>query len=558
MTNISTIGIVGTDGVVPIYDPAAPWKMWSKDEIYLGGVGKSKYVPKVKDYVIDPDTYETWMVSYLDPVTLLPTLTVKHPANMSLSFSEVDVLFGVGPGTQPETYKALLDTSVMPYTLNVERRLHIKGNECQYCKIFKGTDVSSTGVVISKLYDASGKLLTDRIPLELVAIENTTNLSIKVVSSCKTNVSLSDNSIVTAVCYGADGVVISKTQLLIENTGFIRDVNVATSYVSHISLKSPFMSLSQDTLIEFPINMPLSALNLIGVVHYSDGSTKEYAVDGTRFSIFGLDKFVSTIENESVDLVLKYNLGTSEMAEGKVIGEGKEVTSYYKLVVTQSNPSLSVKVFGYPEWVSETLGYKMRWFLTNLDRNINFDVTDLVQFAENTGPFSPRGFGYLQEKAITLNLRDVSSAFKPFIHTQVFDIVLNSAPNGSSTPWLVCNEIGLNKSYYGADCLAKLLVPSTSNFNIKAECSSKEEWLAKVYSKIYPIVDMYDGSTPPTPTHFELSYGTNKLMCNINQWESMLSFGVQLTRYENIYIRFIKRVSTGDLDLGVAAMMITS
>jgi hypothetical protein len=44
---ISTAGIAGSDGVVPVYDPEAPWKMWAKGEIWDGTVGKSRYVPKV-------------------------------------------------------------------------------------------------------------------------------------------------------------------------------------------------------------------------------------------------------------------------------------------------------------------------------------------------------------------------------------------------------------------------------------------------------------------------------------------------------------------------------
>lgn len=132
MPDISLLGVVGIDGVVPIYDPDARWCWWSINEIFREGTpGQGRYVPKVDDYVIDPDTFTTWKVTSLDNDTLYPTMVQIRPANMSFSISETDVLFGVGPGTQSDTYRAYLDKSVTPYVLNVDRRLKIGGtNGC--------------------------------------------------------------------------------------------------------------------------------------------------------------------------------------------------------------------------------------------------------------------------------------------------------------------------------------------------------------------------------------------------------------------------------------------
>ena len=51
-TSISTSGIFGTDGETPSYDPTATFKIWRDTEIFFGGVGLNKHVPKVGDVVM--------------------------------------------------------------------------------------------------------------------------------------------------------------------------------------------------------------------------------------------------------------------------------------------------------------------------------------------------------------------------------------------------------------------------------------------------------------------------------------------------------------------------
>ena len=47
--NDAAIGIVGLDGVSPVYQPEARWTMWSIHDIYTGVEGKNKHIPKVSD-----------------------------------------------------------------------------------------------------------------------------------------------------------------------------------------------------------------------------------------------------------------------------------------------------------------------------------------------------------------------------------------------------------------------------------------------------------------------------------------------------------------------------
>lgn len=557
---ISVLGVVGSDGVTPVFEPNARWCIWGMHEIWNGTVGSKRYVPKVNDYIIDIDTYTTYKVLSIDAVTLIPKYVEVKPANLSSVMTNSDQLFGVGPGTQSDTYRCYLDTSVLPYVLAVDARLKIGGSMSNYAKIFLGTDTSSQGKVISRIYDASGHVVTDKVPLELVAIDSHVNYSIKNVSVCYTNVELPDGELVTVVIYGDEGHVISKRQLIVENTGYIRQANDRTKYVENISLDSPFISASQDHVIEFPLNVPISALGLMGRVTYSDGSYMDLPVDGRKFKIFGLDQYVSTIVGQKLDLVLSYTLSEDESAVGTVIGNNKVMTESYSLITSDPNNSYTVKLFGYPVWVSQEIGYIMRWWMMNLDRNVFFDVTNYVRFAENTGAFNPKGYGILQRKAIQLNLRDVSGAFKPFIHTQLVDITLNGMPNGRATTWLMSNTSSDANLPYGENVFAVLDsgAATLGNLNISCGETNIQNWLEKIYLRSYPLVDTYKESSPPLPTHFEILYNNQKVQYTVDQWDNNLPTGLVIPLNSTIFVRFYKWTSSGEMNLSVVAMRVTN
>lgn len=557
MTDVlTTAGIVGSDGVVPVYDPEGLWKQWAKDEIWVGTTGTRRFVPKLLDYVIDPPTYTTWIVTYIDPVTLIPTLKEIRPANMSYSFSETDVLFGVGPGTQSDTYRVYLDTNVTPYILEVDKRLKVGGSMCSYCKIFKGNPEDNK--VISRIYDASGNFLTNNVPLEVCALDSHDNTSIKVVSSCYTNLALPDGELVTAVLYSDDGHVVSKRQLLVENTSVISARDASMKYITGIALKSPFLSQTLDHVIEFPLNLPITALSLMGVVTYSNGDQLELPVDGTKFRLDGIKQFVSTIVGQKIELVLNYALAPDETAVGVVVGAGKYMTAPYSLKVVDANSSLAVKVYGYPVWINQAIGYTMRWWMFNLDRNLYFDVTNNLSFAENTGPFNPKGYGYQQRKSVNLNLSEVSGTFRPMVHTQVVDIVLNGIPDNDNTPWVVSSEPQTNGAMYGEGVKAIRQNIDASVIDIACSCTTLEDWLNKVYWKTFPLKDTLRELSAPTPTHFEVMYGTTTKIFTIAQWNELLDMGVDLPTYSTIFLRFFKRTATIEMDLSMSAMIVTA
>lgn len=545
------LNVMGQDGVVPIYDPNDRWRIWNTNELFTGMQGHNRYVPKVKDYAIDPDTYTTYIVDAIDPVTLLTTLREIRPNGSSYSPDEIDILFGLGVGNRADTYRVYIDKSVTPYVCTVDIRFKIPGSMSSYAKIFKGAMVSNVGRVISKVYDNSGNYISENVPLELLAIDSHVNYSIKALQQCYITEDLQDGEIVTIVAYSDNGHVIRKQQLMVENTSFIRSINASMKYITGISINSPFLSPSGNS-IEFPINIPITSLNITGVVSYSDGSTLELPVDGTKFTMLGLDQYVSSIMGTPpIKLVLVYALANNETSYIGVSGESKEITAQYSLITTNPNNSYSVKVFGYPKWISSDVGYVMQFYMYSLDRNVYYDVTPYVRFAENTGPFDGKAYGTLQRKSITLNLKDVTNTYKPFQHTQVIEILLYDTPNTNSTVWTMRNDAVGDKLTYGNNLHGVRVV---GGIRIDNGIVSKSDWLLKMYYNTYPLSDSRLEANIPVPTHFVVMVGDTEVEKTIDEWNTVIP--ATITQFSTIFIRFIKKTSNSILQLSIAGLII--
>lgn len=553
--------VIGSDGISPVYDPEGLWKTWSVWEIWMGPThpGAGRFVPKIKDYVIDPDTYETWIVDHLDPVSLTPTLRAVRPAGMNYSLTDEDILFGVGPGSQTETFRAYLNDSVFPHTLVIEPRWMPKGTMSSYAKIFLGVNTGPTGEVISKVYDASGNFVSVNVPLEIVALDSHTNYAAKIVQRCNVTRKMVNGERVTVVIYADDGHVVERRQFLIENTDTVADLHASVKYVSEISLESVWLSPTAPDEIHYPLNIPMDALNMMGVVHYSDGSKLKLPVNGGKFSMMGLEGIHSSIpgganNSEPRNLVLRYILSPGETAYASTGVNSNYVVKPYRLVIVNPNESIAVKLFGYPFWEGESFGYRMRWFLLNLARNIKFEVTPYVQYSSTLGPYDPKLYGYIQRKLVTINLRDVSGAFIPYIHTQLVDIVLNGpADSDEHANWTVATQSSDQQPRYGEHVWGKI---TGDKVNFKADHGNYVSWLKAFYEDTGPLTNPAVGTEVLTPSHFVVDYGGQTTEWPMAMWDKDLNIAGVVATKTTAVIRFIKRTTGGDLQLSYAAAML--
>lgn len=541
---------------VAISDPNRGYEQWLISEIYTGS-GTGRYVPNVNDSVMD------WTQGLLRVVSVDYTtgLSVLEPWNTPVNPGEGnddDILLGAGPGTITESYRVLLNTNVVPYVLSLDSILHMYGTQTSYCKVFKGTNIGQNGEVISAFYDQSGNLLGENIPLELSQHPDPVNRAIKNAMVGYTSHALPDGEIVTAVFYTDAGQAVSIRKMVIVNTGFVRTTDASKKYISAISLETPFLSASNPKLIQYPINMPVANLNLIGVVTYSDGSKIRLPVDGTKFEILGLTNYIATIQGQEVPTPLVYHLGPNEYSY--ILGQtvNGNIVEPYRATTLASDGAYNVKLFAYPVWIDALNGYRLEYYLYNLDREDRYDVTNLIEMANGSAAFDPIQFGTIQHIAVSLLLSRVNPAFASYRHVQSFDITLRANGNDATQDnWTVAFSPG-QVPPYGAGVQAVAQFINVNNWRLDLSCgeTTLEDWLEKVYYATQPLVDTEAEIAPPVPNFFVVQTGTHRVEVPIAQWNTLITAHEVPNEGGIVTLEFLRRGSATDLQLGISGMVV--
>lgn len=549
--------------IVPISDPNRGHRRWRKDEIYTGPNGTGAYVPNEQDEAWDWAT-GLWRVAAVNRSTGLSQLVQYIPPNVGESVSEEDILLGVGPGYQSESYRVYLDTSVIPHVLAIDSRLRVYGTTVSQIKVFWGTDISDESKVISAMYDQGGTLLGENIPLELVQMPNNPqsgvpsaiNYAVKTPMVGYTSQKLPDNEVVTVVMYDDVGNVTSLAKLLIMNTAFIRTTDASKKFITSIHLESPFISEGDDSLLKFAINMPVEALNARGVVTYSDGSKKIMPVDGTKFNLYGLQNFIATIVGQKIELALSYRLSSEEYVYGASASLQKHLSVPYWATTTRQDGAYSVKLFCFPQWVDAVLGYKLRWFLFNLNRSEFREVTSLVTFGVNSNPFDPTSYGPIQRVNVGINMNDLDSSYSNWRHSQTIGIALLAPGNEISNGWNIEYTPG-QAELYGKGLRAISTFVNVNNWKLKIDCGLELQstWLQKVYYNAEPLVNTQSENVAPEPNHFVLMINGQEYTYPIDRWNTELLVPDVPKDGEPLFIRFIRRLPENDLQLGIGGMI---
>lgn len=563
---LSVASVVGTDLEVPIYEPDDVWRQWEMDDIYFGTVGSKKHVPKVRDYVIDVDSNELYIVVAVDMTTYIPTLKrVKSPA-LSVDLSDDEGRLLTGTITRNYTRRIYLDTSVNPHTLSVDHRFHLYGSMVTHVQIIKGTNGTITGAekVVSMVLDQTGNIISQNVPLELCATAAfKDNKAIWSVPTCYTTTKMPNGEICVVIAYNDEGSVVSRTEFIVENTAVLRQRDQHQKYIKDISLESPFLSDADPNRLQFPMNGTLRGINLFGVVHYSDGSKKRVAVDGTQFNVLGLRDYISTIVGEEVGFFLRYNLSSDEVAyRNSVNGSERFLMRPYTCETVVPDGSYAVKLYGYPEWVDAVTGYRMRYFMLNLDRNQWTDVTSHVYYNDSVPDererFNGTKYGPVQRLSLRINLKAVNNTYKDYQHTQIIDVQLQrGATDKTNYPWAVSLELN-SSPYYGLDNWAMVTFYNQNLKKLNITCGETKfkDWLDRVWKRTYPMFDSQREAYAPEPNMFKIIIGNNEHEYNISDWNRLFELSDVFDNTKNIYIVFFRRTSNTDMFVGVSALPI--
>lgn len=483
------------------------YRRWRMEQIYLGQAGKGLYVPNVGDIVDDVVggiLYEKEVVG-IDESTLVPTFRqLGVPEDVNLAENQFK---GVGPGYQSETWRIFYDTRVEPYTLMVDSNLHIYDEDSAYIKIFKGRDISSSGRVISQYRDQNTDRYTENVPLYQLGERFDDSPAIKRPRVCHTTEKLHLGSELTVVVYSAQGQAISKNTMLVVDGSNVKQLQVETAYVSGIALVSPFISKTDDRLIEFPSNLPKDALFTMAKTMYSNGTEQTYAIDGGRFSVIGWDRYLNTLPHEVGSFGLTYQLGENELSLSAQKGEGRHITEIYRYRTLAPNGSYSVMIYPLLQFIDDDSGYTIKWMLYNLDRDLSMDITEFIEMGVNSDLFNGRKYGSVQRIVVAVELSRLGLGLEPYRHVQSFDIALRGNPILSQDPFHI-TFLNSKQEPFGKHSKIWLFGSTTTEtaitLNHNAAFSSVEDFLNATYRLAQPLYDQNIETSAPTPTHVVL------------------------------------------------------
>jgi hypothetical protein len=547
MATSNDVVVRGTDGERPTYDPKGLHWIWDKSKLYdgPGDIGAGKYVGNILDYAVDKIIHKWYQIIDIDWATLKPTYRALDAEETNGVQSIL-----VGLGVQPKTKLAFYDTSKLPYELSLDSRNYVNGSENMYARFFRGTDISAAGEVISAVFNGQ-TYVDDKIPLEMVKYDShdITVLAQKTVPTINTKANLKTGEIITVVVYNTKNMMTYMEQFKVVNSSTVRAPNSSQKLITGIALESIFLNGNDPYVIDFPLNAPIGALNAWGIITYSDKTTKRLEIDGSKFALHGLEKFVATRPGQQVPISLTYRLDPGEYATTVISADGKRIVENYHVVTTTENGLFSPMLFGYPRWDDAASTYVMRWWLMDLNRKTLFDASNYVQYNQSSDIFNGSKFDAMQFLSIRVRLSEVSDSLPAWNHTQtlyvkLFNPLTQVRPQGK---WEVSQE-NVDGTFYGKDLVARVNTINQNNFEIKLDnnINTLDKWLDELYYKSRPVYATYKESEPPMPTHFTVLNDMNNVQTfPIANWNRAFKVFTNLQAKGNLVIRWDEQLANG-------------
>lgn len=454
-----------------------------------------------------------------------------------------------------------IDYTVRPPVARVDA--NAVAPDAAYAILYKGNNIGEAGQVISAQY-AGVELINEKIPVSPVVYDNLENKTIMGADSFSVNVNEADmpnGTRATLVYFDVNNRPIPPTySLATQHCGYLRDHQLTKRYVKSIELISPwFTNSSTPNTLYIPINLALKTVEFRAKVHYSDGTSSEElpvnSYNGNNgFTLNGLNQYKPTTPGQTSNaLVLSYAFKESEQAYIVQAGAPRHISERFTIVATPAEGAYSPRIYSYPYWDVNS-GWKLKHYLTDLERKYCRDVTAMVTLNEASPAFDGRKYGEEQNLIFNLNMRDVAANYEPWSFVQETSITLYNDATAEGRKWDVRHS-------YGKPPFVSMTVefaPQTGG-TVKARfanIATVDEFVAKGYLAFEPLLDPRTEVNAPNPTHFDIlrTNNTSRTGIPIGEFNKLPIDSLSLVHGEGVYIRWVHREPNGnELQLGVSA-----
>lgn len=493
----------------PIIDRQRIHTRWNLNEIYNGTNTGGSYTPNPDDEVWSWSG-GLYRVITVDYQTGLSTLEKHSDKNLNSGLREDDVLLSAKPGAPADSFRIYVNTNVVPHVMNFDNFLHVYGSNAHYLKVFKGTDIGVNADVISGQFNSSGIFITENILLDLVRDPEGNIRAIKAPQSGFVTDTLQEGEIVTVVIYSGSGEVLSVSKLVTVLSNSIRNIDASKKQITDISLITPFLSSTDNLLLEVPVNLTIESMPMQMRVTYNDGGRVTYAIGDDKAELHGIENFISSEMGYTADLILTYTLGEGEYSNlVKSVGDRFFINKPYRLRTIDSDSAYSVKLFVVPKWNFTENAWSLEYYLYTLDRNIYYRVTPYIEQGSTTIPFNGKSFNVAQTLQVSVNLSKVHSSYNYYRHTATFKITLNQPATNVGSAGYYLLEYN-NDSIVGSRAVAKVNeFANVYTMDISQGLISGGDVLDALYWNTEPLYYEHAEAKAPAPTHVRIKVGDN-------------------------------------------------
>lgn len=556
--------------VVPGNTPQRPnegdlKRVWYIDQIFDPDIhpveDMSKYiVPYEGELVHDVPNKRMLEVKHVDKYATWKTTFANYFLLPEKSDSDYDLFPQHEYGFLQGELALAIDYSERPPVARVDS--NAVAPDAAYALLYKGAIISEKGQIISASYTGQD-FIDNKITVSPVVMDNLENKTIVGCNSFSVQLNkdeLKNGTRCTLVYYDVAGRPIPPTYpVVVQQCAYLRDHQLSKRYVKSIELASPwFTNSTKPNTLFIPINLPLKQVEFRAKVHYSDGAVEEQPVNsfnGTNgFTLHGIDQYKPTTPGQISDaVVLTYVFKEHEQALIAQPGQPRHMSEVYEIVATPSKGAYSPRIYTYPYW-DGAAGWKLKHFLTDLERKYCRDVTDIVVLNEASPVFEGLKYGEEQNLIFNLNMRDVSAVYEPWAFVQHTTITLYNGATSVGRKWDVRHS-------YSRPAFANMTIDFWDETGgvtkaAFADVTTVDEFLDKGYWAFEPMMDPRAEVKAPAPTHFDIVRvnGTAQTAIPIASFKDLPIAAMALNGGEGLYLRWTRRDETGaELQLGVSA-----
>lgn len=454
----------------------------------------------------------------------------------------------------------MIDFSVRPPVARVDA--NATAPNAAYGHIYLGDPIVEANIISAKYSGVD--MIDNKVPVSPVVLDNLENLTIMGADTFSVQRGIHElpNGTRCTLIYKdqAGNPIPPIYPLAVQHCAHLRDHQLGNRYVKTIELISPwFTNTALPKTLFIPINVALKTVEFRARIHYSDGTASDPLPVNTfngnnGFTIHGLDQWKPTVPGQSSNaLVLSYAFKEHEQAYMAQPGAPRHMSETFTIVATPSEGVYSPRIYSYPYW-DVAVGWKLRHYLSDLDRKYCRDVTDLVRLNDASPVFEGRRYGEEQNMIFNLNMRDVSPIYEPWSFVQHTTITLYNDATAEGRKWDVRHS-------YGKPAFSSMTVEfiPQAGGGVRARFggpTSATEFLDKGYWMFEPMLDPRSEIKAPTPTHFDLvrTNNTARTGIPIAEYAVLPINDLSLTNGEGLYIRWVRKELDGnELQLGVSA-----